>query len=84
MRQFASDPNVIVAQSLVPNAHPFKGLFRKDAMRLTARIGRAKDGTKERAKRKTARKAPGVSFFSPFLPLAFPGVDPALFYNKAG
>ena len=80
MRQFASDPNVIVAQSLVPNAHPFKGLFRKDAMRLTARIGRAKDGTKERAKRKTA----SVSFFSPFLPLAFPGVDPALFYNKAG
>ena len=44
-------------------------------MRLNTRIGKAKD--------KAKTKVAGVSFFSPFLPLALPGVDPALFYDKA-
>lgn len=75
MRQFAIDPNVIVAESMVPSSNPFSRIFGKGSMRLNARIGKAKD--------KAKTKVTGISFFSPFLPLALPGVDPALFYDKA-
>ncbi|MEQ9491856.1 MAG: hypothetical protein RIM72_22970 [Alphaproteobacteria bacterium] len=74
MRLHAYDPNVIVAQALVPNVNIFKETFTAATYKLRSRVSAASN---------PAVKMPGVTFFSPFLPDAIGKFSLQPFYDKA-
>lgn len=74
MRLNAYDPNVIVAEALVPNVNIFTETFASKTYKLRSRVSAASN---------PGPKKSGVTFFSPFLPDAIGKFSLQPFYDKA-